>query len=185
MAIRPYFFSRLYFTPSLCFHIHMLKLRQMIPPVTARTLDGRLVRAWDFKQKKNLVLAFLHAECVECEDWLRGLVRSAAQLNEHEAVALAIFPATPQRALENLAPPIVVVADMSGRSQRSFLGDDAFSTAGLERAGVLVADRFGELFAQWLTDRQHKLPAVEEIIDWLSHIQVACEECGAPTWVVE
>jgi peroxiredoxin len=175
----------LYFLSVLCFHILMLKLRQMIPPVTARALDGRVVRAWDFKQKKNLALAFLHAECAECEAWLRALARSAAQLDEHEAVALAVFPASPQRALENLAPPIIVAVDMSGRSQRRFLGDDAFSSAGLERAGVFVADRFGELFAAWPAYRNHKLPSVEELLSWLAHIQVACEECGAPSWPIE
>jgi peroxiredoxin len=163
----------------------MLRLRQMIPPVTARTLDGRVVRAWDFKQKKNLVLAFLHAECSECEAWLRQLARGAAQMMEHEAVALAISPGTPQHSLENFPPPIIVAADMAGHSQRSFMGDDAFSSAGLERIGIFVTDRFGELFAQWATGRQHKLPAVEEVIGWLAHIQVACEECGAPHWPSE
>jgi len=30
----------------------------LIPPVTARTAEGRIVRAWDYKQKRNLVIAF-------------------------------------------------------------------------------------------------------------------------------
>jgi hypothetical protein len=34
----------------------MLRTRQLIPPLTIQTPDGRTVRAWDFKQKRNLVL---------------------------------------------------------------------------------------------------------------------------------
>ena len=35
-----------------------LLMRRLIPPVTARTAEGRSVRAWDYKQKRNLVIAF-------------------------------------------------------------------------------------------------------------------------------
>ena len=36
----------------------MLTLRQLIPPLTARTAAGDTVRAWDYKQKRNLAIAF-------------------------------------------------------------------------------------------------------------------------------
>ncbi len=39
-----------------------LLTRQLIPPVTARTAEGRIVRTWDYKQKRNLVIAFLRAD---------------------------------------------------------------------------------------------------------------------------
>jgi hypothetical protein len=163
----------------------MLRLRQMIPPVTARTLDGRGVRAWDYKQKKNLVVAFLHAECNDCAAWLRELAACAAELREHDAAALVIFPNAPPRAMEITAAQIVLAVDMGGRSQRAFLGEDCYDAAGLRGAGVLVTDRFGELFALWTSDASHKLPAAEEVMGWLAHIQVACEECGAPHWPVD
>ena len=47
----------------------MLRTGRLIPPLTLRTPDGRVVRAWDFEQKKNLVIAFLDAECAPCEDF--------------------------------------------------------------------------------------------------------------------
>src|SRR2546427_7325872 len=105
----------------------VLKTRQQIPPLTARTPTGHTVRAWDYKQKKNLVIAFLHAGCRRCEDFLNKLSTRAAELAEREAVALVVFAEAPQAMLsENLPAQVLLAADMSGRSQRAYLGEDAF-----------------------------------------------------------
>ncbi|HEX2714709.1 MAG TPA: hypothetical protein VHM88_21160 [Candidatus Acidoferrales bacterium] len=157
-----------------------LGLRQIIPPLTARTAWGQTVRAWQFKQKKNLVIAFLHAGCRRCEGFVEKLVAHAAELAESEAVALVVFPEPP--AIGSLPAQIIVAADMSGRSQRAYLGEDAFGPAGLERVGVFVADRYGELYAQWVGREEGALPGIGEILSWLSQIELACEECGVSHW---
>lgn len=167
----------------------MLKRRQMIPPLTARAVDGRTVQAWDYKQKKNLVIAFLHVDCPLCEQFLARLAERAADLAEREAVALVIFSATPSALLvEGLPREIVVATDVSGHAQRAFLGQDADGTArqpGTAGVGVFVTDRYGELFAQWTGASDDALPAVGETLSWLAQIQVACEECGAPDWKLD
>ena len=161
----------------------MLKMRQMIPAVTARAADGRAVRAWDYKQKKNLVIAFLHAGCAGCEDLLKTLAGRAAELAEREAVALVIFSETPSaRVVENLPAQIVVATDMSGRAQKAFLGREAFGAAGQRLTGVFVTDRYGELYAQWSGADDAGLPGMGEVLEWLGQIQVACEECGVTHW---
>jgi len=53
--------------------------------VTARTAEGRIVRAWDYKQKRNLVIAFLHSDCPRCVEWLAQLAARAAALSERAA----------------------------------------------------------------------------------------------------
>ena len=160
-----------------------LDLRRMIPPLTARTTNGGVVCAWDFKQKKNLVIAFLHAGCAACEDFLRTLATRSADLLEREAVALLIFSETPAPCVvEHLPAQIVVATDMTGRSQKSFLGRDALGPAGQRMTGVFVTDRFGELFAQWVGAGDAGLAGLGEILDWLAQIQVACEECGVSHW---
>jgi hypothetical protein len=100
-----------------------LPTRQLIPPVTARTADGRIVRAWDYKQKRNLVIVFLHADCARCDGWLTQLVARAADLSEREAVGLIIYAEAPPRTAEMLVAPLVAAADATGHSQRAFLGD--------------------------------------------------------------
>lgn len=164
----------------------MLKTRQIIPPLTARTSDGRTVQAWDFKQKKSLLIAFLHAGCARCDTYLAQVRGRAADLAEREAVALVIFSeAPPASAAESLPPQVVVASDMGGRAQRAYLGEDAFGPAGQERLGVFVADRYGELYAQWPARNEAELPAVGEALIWLAQIQMACEECGVSHWPVD
>lgn len=165
----------------------MLRLREVIPPLTVRTATGQTVHAWDYKQKKSLVIAFLRggsaAAPPQCRDFLTELAARTVELGETEAVALVVFaePA-PQRVAASRALPILVSTDTVGRSQRAFLGDDAFGPGGLQRLGVFVTDRYGELQAQWSAADEEGLPSADEILSWLGQIQVACEECGAPHW---
>jgi hypothetical protein len=163
----------------------MLRTRQLIPPLSVHAPDGRSIRAWNFKQKKNLVIAFLDADCTLCADFLRQLAAHAADLREKETVALAVFLTPPPAVLTDSLPrEIVAGCDMSGYGARAYLGDDAFSWRGLVRRGVFVADRYGELFAQWPITA-HKFPALEEIISSLNQIEMACEECNTPAWPAE
>jgi hypothetical protein len=149
------------------------------------TPDGRTVRAWDYKQKKNLVIAFLDTDCAPCEEFLHALVDSAAALPEKEAVALVVFLEQPPRRLTGLLPSgIILGADMPGNSARAFLGEDAFASRGFVRGGVFVTDRYGELFAQWAVER-HKFPAIAEILAALDHVEMACDECSALPWPAE
>lgn len=171
---------------SLPVDVTLLKTQQLIPPLTARTAAGQTIRAWDYKQKKNLVIAFLHAGCWRCEAFLGKLATHAADLDEREALVLVVFAESPF-ALEsgNLPAQVLVAADMAGRSQRAYLGEGAFGPAGQERVGVFVADRYGELYAQWVARNEDGLPGVTEVLEWLGQIQVACEECGVALWDAE
>jgi hypothetical protein len=158
----------------------MLRTRQLIPPLSLHTADGGTIRVWDYKQKKNLVIAFLDAECGLCEDFLRGLAARAADLREKQAVALIAFLAPPSRAVTDLLPKeIIAGCDTPGSGARAYLGDDAFSAHGLVRGGVFAADRYGELFAQWSLAR-HKFPPVQEIFGALEQIEMSCEGCEVP-----
>src|ERR1700730_12740015 len=110
----------------------MLRMRQLIPPLSVHTPDGRTIRAWGFKQKKNLVIAFLDADCASCADFLRQLAARAAELREKETVALAVFLAPPPATLtDSLPKEIDAGCDMPGHGARAYLGDDAFSAPGL------------------------------------------------------
>jgi hypothetical protein len=163
----------------------VLRNRQLVPPLTIHTPDGHTVRAWDYKQKKNLVIAFLDTDCGPCEEFLRTLVASAAALPEKEAIALAVFLEQPARRLTDSLPPgIIVGADTPGNSARAFLGEDAFASRGFVRGGVFVTDRYGELFAEWTIDR-HKFPTIDEILTALDHVEMACDECSTPLWAPE
>jgi len=44
----------------------LLHVRQLIPTLSIRNTHGRVVHAWDFKAKRNLVIAFLDVGCAPC-----------------------------------------------------------------------------------------------------------------------
>jgi hypothetical protein len=151
-----------------------LLLRQVIPPLTARTAGGKIVRAWDYKQKRPLLIAFLHADCSRCDGWLAQLAARGSDLIDREAVALLIYAELPPRKTETLPSPLIAGSDVAGNSQVAFLGCEAFGPAGLDRVGVFVTDRYGDLYGQWLGRDAGELPLPEEILDTLNVIQMIC-----------
>jgi len=164
----------------------MLQLRQLIPPLTLHASNGRTVRAWDFKQKKNLVIAFLHNECPRCEEFLRQLSANASLWKENEAVVLTAVLAQPSRArTDSLDESVIVGVDFSGRAAIAYLGKDSLSPAGLAQLGVFQTDRFGELAAIWNVTSDHKFPNVAEIAASLELTEMSCDACTTPIWPAE
>lgn len=163
----------------------MLRTRQLIPPLTLHTPDGRTLRAWDFKQKKNVVIAFLDASCARCEEFAQRLAAQAVAFRAKEAVALLAYLEPPAAGMADSLPAGVFSgADMPGRAAHAFLGEEALSAQGLDRRGVFVADRYGELSAQWVFEG-HQFPGIPEILSSLDQMEIACEECSVPEWPAE
>lgn len=167
-----------------------LILRSLIPPLTARTADGSVVRAWDYKQRTHLAIAFLQA-ADECVAYATAWAAAAAEFYAHNSVALVIFSPALPTALPAVAasPPeplprrrVVLAYDMGGQSQQAFLGEGAFHATGQAQLGVFVADRFGELAAQWQARHVAELPPLREVLGELSRLELACEECHPPEW---
>jgi hypothetical protein len=163
----------------------VLHARQLIPPITVRTIDGKQVHAWDYKQRRNLVIAFLHADCQCCNAWLGELASRAPELVEQEAVALVIYSELPPKSAPPLPSPVTAGTDTAGRSHIAFLGREAFGPAGLERVGAFVTDRYGELYQAWMGSDATDLPAAGRVLSALWQVQIACEECGATHWSFE
>lgn len=163
----------------------MLHVRQLIPPLTLRTPQGHTVHAWDFKQNRNLVIAFLDVGCPMCEAFAQMLASHAADLHEKEAVALLVFAETPSPLLPDFAASeIIVGSDVSGHGIGMFLGEHMVSDGGLRQRGVFVTDRYGELAAQWVVGA-HEFPGIEEILSSLNLVEIACDECGVPHWPID
>lgn len=163
----------------------MVHLRQLIPPLTLRTPQRDTVCEWDFKQKRNLVIAFLDVSCAMCEAFVQTLASHAADLREKEAVALLVFPETASSLLsDSSSAEIVAGCDIGCHGIRMFLGEDALSARGLSRRGVFVTDRYGEISAEWVVGG-HEFPGIREILSSLDLVEIACEECGVPYWPVD
>jgi hypothetical protein len=70
----------------------VLRVGQLIPPLAARAPDGTRIAAWDYRQKRNLSIAFMHAECAACAGYIERLARRAADFAERDAVVLVVLP---------------------------------------------------------------------------------------------
>jgi peroxiredoxin len=51
------------------------------------------------------------------------------------------------------------------------------SVAGLPRPGVIVADRWGEVIFIAASTTVRELPTVDDLLEWLRHVQNRCPEC--------
>lgn len=163
-----------------------LRLRYQIPALTLRTSDGRSVSAWDFKQKRNRVIALLRADSPKSWDFVQQLVAHAADWKEKETVGLVVFRNVPRMGLPGALPPEVIAGtDTTGSSIARYLGEEALGPGGLERQGIFVADRYGELYAKWIVEKDDEMPAISEILKALEQIEIACEECEPSTWALE
>ena len=162
----------------------MLHTRELIPPLTPCEPQGSTVHAWDFKQKKNLVIAFLDVDCALCEQFIRTLIEHAVGLDEKEAVELLAFIKEPASSLTNSLPSgIIAGVDVDSRGALGFLGEDGPPMQELRRRAVFVTDRHGEISAHWIVGR-HEFPRIEEILSSLNMVEIACEECGVSDWSV-
>ena len=158
----------------------MLRKGTLIPPLTIRNSHGPLVSAWDYKQKRNLIIAFLDEGCSTCERFVKSLIAYAEDFRQREAVALLVFPQEPGSA-ECSALPAEIIAgtDVDGSGIQRYLGENALSTRGQVRKGIFITDRYGELYDLWWIEG-HGFPTIEQILSSLDAIELICDECGAP-----
>lgn len=164
----------------------MLLLRQIIPPLTLHLADGRTIRAWDFKQKKNLVIAFLHDDCPPCEDFLHNLSAAAPLWKENDTVVLAAFLSQPSHAITDaLDASVILGVDRNGQSTAAYLGKDALSPSRVSSPAIFQTDRYGELAAQWQITRDHNFPPISEIATQAALSEMSCDSCAAPSWPTE
>ena len=163
-----------------------IHIRHQIPALTIRTVDGRNVSSWDYKQKRNRVIAFLHADSANSWKFVHDVVAHAAEWKGKDAVGLIVFSKAPVANLPATLPPEIIAGiDSTGRSALRFLGDEATDQDGLPRQGVFVADRYGELYAKWIFANDGEPPSISAILKALEQIEIACEECEPSTWPLE
>ena len=106
------------------------------------------------------------AGCLDCRRYLGELVRAAPDFADWGGRVVVIVPgsvadATDLRAALSL--PFTVVSETPG-------------THLLDRAGVIIADRFGQIFAVDDAGTEHALPPPREVEEWLKFIGTQCPE---------
>ncbi len=53
---------------------------------------------------------------------------------------------------------------------------------GVASPSLIIADRWGEIWAAWLGGTTHQFPCEQDIQQWLSFIEAQCPECTMIEW---
>ena len=149
----------------------ILRRGQVVPTFTLPDTAGTPVRRTAYRDKKNLVLAFLpDAEDDSARAYLSALAQGYAALRAETGEVLAILRgdrAAVADAQRDLALPFPLLHDADGAVTARVLPPAA-------RAGVFVTDRYGELYFAAPTASAASLPMIDEIKDWLEAIDRQC-----------
>jgi peroxiredoxin len=151
---------------------------QYLAPFELPAGDGRRIKLWDYRLRRNLVLFVHHGPaCPRCRAELTRFARHYPQFRERDAEVLAIGPDEPG-ALAGLAADLGLPFPL--------LSDPGGIVAGRQRVtrpAILVASRVEEIWAAWAPPDELDLPSQEEILGWLEFVVLQCHNgCGRPDW---
>lgn len=155
----------------------------LIPTFALPETSGRTVDTSWYKQRKNLVLVFLHASgCEFCQRVARAFKFFASCHREENAEVLLILPerlGDVRRFKENLDLPFKVLADEGASILAKYL-EAAEEDKPL--VAVIVTDRFGALIDQWISARESTFPDIQGFLISLNQAEIECPECGIYEW---
>jgi peroxiredoxin len=150
---------------------------RMLQPFSLPKGDGTVVRLADYKQRRNVVLVLHHGNtCPSCRAFLVSLGERLASYAEAESVVLGIS-VDGREATGELTRALRLPFDL--------LSDPSALVAAREQLDIpalVIADRFGEVWAAWRAGERHAFPSSAEVGEWLQFVELQCRECEAPEW---
>lgn len=159
------------------------RVGQPLPLFTLRNSCGRQVRLWDFKQRRPVVLLFIHGtRCAQCLQVVRELSLRREDLAELRAAVLIIAPDSVERLAElraELAVPFTLLSDADGGVAARYLRGEA---DGRDLTGLFVADRYVECGLAATAAEANDLPHAESILAELAHAEMHACSCVVPAW---
>ncbi|HET6456911.1 MAG TPA: redoxin domain-containing protein [Armatimonadota bacterium] len=147
-----------------------LKVKSMIPVFELESVDGKRVNLWDYKGRKHMVLAFLPPDCPICLDFMEATADAYHQYEEEYAVFLPVIVGRREQAealQDELHPPYPILFDQHGKVAERYAD---------RLPAIFVADKFGQLYAEWIIEPGEQLPTQREILDVLDAIELECPE---------
>jgi peroxiredoxin len=149
---------------------------QIIPAFTLPGADGMPHSPWDYKQRENLVLLFVRSTTTS---ETRGLLRTFAQrytdFREEDCAILVITPDTVivnLQTQEALHPPFALLADPKGDVISRYTVWDNIACA--PTPSIVLTDRYGMLYQQWVAEDEAALPPIAELLASLQYLNRLC-----------
>jgi peroxiredoxin len=154
----------------------LLEPGQIIPAFTLPGTDGMPHSPWTYKQREHLLLLFTRSTISsETRGLLRAFAHEYKSFREEECAILAITPDTVivnLQAQEALHLPFPLLADPKGEVIARYTRWD--KNSGMVTPSVVLADRYGAVYQQWVEEREANLPRIEEILEDLRYMNKLC-----------
>jgi hypothetical protein len=177
-----------------------------LPLFTLPDRAGRAIRLWDFKQRRPVVLAFLHGPgCPTCRAYVAALAARSDDLAVTHAAVLVIVPgavspastiddgstggaADPAEAwahwADALTPAhILPLVDREGAVTARYL--PPASDQDRRAVALYVADRYGACGLGVIAPDADRLPTPDAILAELAHADEGTCACLEPAWPAE
>lgn len=149
---------------------------EVIPAFSLPGADGMPHSPWDYKQREHLVVLCLSSAITpEARGVLKELQQEYRALREEYCAVLVVTSQTVVehlRVQEELRLPFPLLADPNGEVLARYTYQDA--TTRQVRPSVVLADRYGALYAQWIAEREEELPAVAVLLRDLRYLNTLC-----------
>ena len=156
---------------------------QLIRSFTLMSALGQPISLSDYRGRSNLVLVLAGGDSGNPDlVILTEIAANYAQFREQQTEVLAIVQCDRERAVQiarRTSLPFPLLVDEDGRIHRSA---GAVDMSGHPAVAIYITDAFGEVFALYRTADGQTMPSVQEIVKWLSFINMQCPECGHPEW---
>jgi peroxiredoxin len=149
---------------------------QIIPAFSLPGADGMPHSPWDYKQRENLVLLFTRSTTTsETRGVLRTFGQHYTDFREEDCAILAITADTVivnLQTQEALHLPFALLADPKGEviSRYTAWNDIAHTPI----PSIVLTDRFGMLYQQWVAEDEAALPPIAELLAALQYLNRLC-----------
>ena len=154
----------------------LIETGEMIPAFTLPGSDGMPYSPWMYKQQEHLLLLILlTTSSSEARGLLKAFAREYRSFREEECALLVISADTVRVNLETqeaLHLPFPLLADPKGEVIGRYTGWDAEQKVVIP--SIVLADRYGALYRQWVEEREEDLVGIEEILEELRYLNRLC-----------
>ena len=153
-----------------------LEVDQIIPAFTLPAPDGMPYSPWNYKQRENLVLLFTRStRSSEGRGILRAFAQRYTDFREELCTILAIN-ADPViinlEAQEALHLPFPLLSDPQGQAIARYTHWE--STTRTLTPSIVLANRYGALYQQWIAENEAELPPISELLESLQYLNRLC-----------
>lgn len=153
-----------------------LRTGEIVPAFSLPGADGMPHSPWDYKQREHLVIILLSSFATsEARGLLREFKQRYRELREEECAVLALAAETVVahlRTQEELQLPFPLLADPQGEVIARYTHWDKAARTALP--SIVLANRYGALYAQWIAEQEAELPSINVLLDDLQYMNKLC-----------